>query len=105
MIVCEGVETSRPFRLGSGWPGPAPSPGLFSFRPLRARSSVTERRGQVAGVPEGDQQRAGQAEGARVRSGAEPPGRIAPGGQRARRPAREVVRYPVTEPDERQVRL
>jgi hypothetical protein len=31
MIVCEGVETSRPFRLGSGWPGPAPSPGLFSY--------------------------------------------------------------------------
>jgi len=31
MIVCEGVETSRPFCLGSGWPGPAPSPGLFSY--------------------------------------------------------------------------
>src|ERR1700720_2586942 len=38
MIVCEGVETSRPFRLGSGWPGPAPSPGLFSFLAPRARS-------------------------------------------------------------------
>jgi len=31
MIVCEGAETSRPFCLGSGWPGPAPSPGLFSY--------------------------------------------------------------------------
>jgi len=34
MIVCEGRGASRPFRLGSGWPGPAPSPGFFVPRHL-----------------------------------------------------------------------
>jgi hypothetical protein len=31
MIFFEGPRVISPFRLGSGWPGPAPSPGFFAF--------------------------------------------------------------------------
>src|SRR6516165_568748 len=53
MIVFEGAEISRPFRLGSGWPGPAPGPG---FRADRVRylqwSCVRHPTGLMAGSPE-----------------------------------------------------
>jgi hypothetical protein len=81
MIVYEGVETSRPFRLGSGWPGPAPSPDLcMSGCLLYARSSAPEWREQAFVVSGGEGQTgpagASPVEGARVRVEAGPPGQI-----------------------------
>ena len=37
MIFFEGPRVISPFRLGSGWPGPAPSPGTFAFWALPER--------------------------------------------------------------------